>query len=294
VWEVSEDRSGNLGLACREKDEGMMNGMHSISVPIEEKLRNYIERAGPLTTKCWIWQGSVDKDGYGLLTWYEGDQKHQRAHRASWVFHNGEIPDELLALHHCDNPSCINPDHIYIGSPQDNMDDKWARGRHIPLVGEDHPLCKLSETDIALIRYFLTQGYGVNSLAKRYRVTHAAIQHIRDWKSWKHVEAFRPVDGQPLPVPPPLPYSGPPVLGLCKEPPKFNNTASRFKGVQRDGKRWYAQISLPGGPKGKTTWLGYFNTEVEAAIAHNNAIVHYGLERPLNVIDEAGNAEQIK
>jgi hypothetical protein len=184
----------NLGSTFQQAERG-----EGVSASIEEKLRNYIETPGPLSTKCWIWQGAFFDDGYGVCHWHDGDRLHQRAHRISWMFHNGEIPDDLLVLHHCDTPACVNPGHLYLGTPQDNMDDKMERGRHVAVEGEDHGCAKLSEMDVAHIRYFLEQGYGVNIPAERYGVTHAQIQHIRDRSAWKHVEAFRPSTGQPLP-----------------------------------------------------------------------------------------------
>jgi hypothetical protein len=256
--------------------------MHWNAVPIEERLRNYAEKSGPRPTKCWIWQGALFDDGYGVCHWHDGDRLHQRAHRVSWMFHNGAIHDELLVLHHCDTPACINPDHLYIGTPQDNMDDKMERGRHVAVKGEDHGCARLTETDVAHIRYFLEKGYGVIFLADRYRVTHATIQHIRDWKSWKHVEAFRPSDGQPLPVLPPC--AGPPLNRRRIKPPKV--IKSKFRGVYRDGRKWRACINLPGGPKGETKHLGSFDSELDAARAYNAAIIERGLNKPLNAIDE--------
>lgn len=79
------------------------------------------------TDDCWLWTGSTDKDGYG---WFWVDGKTATAHRFSYALHNdGAIPDGLYVCHSCDNPPCVNPDHLWLGTNQDNMDDCARKGR---------------------------------------------------------------------------------------------------------------------------------------------------------------------
>jgi len=81
-------------------------------------------------TGCWLWTGSCDKDGYGLMRFSVGRRATTTpAHRAMWQFRNGTMPAGRYACHSCDTPSCVNPDHIWPGSPQDNRDDCAAKGR---------------------------------------------------------------------------------------------------------------------------------------------------------------------
>lgn len=75
---------------------------------------------------CWEWVGTKNADGYGLLIW---DGKQYLAHRVSYELHRRPVPEGLFICHTCDNPSCVNPAHLYAGTHQDNMDDKVARGR---------------------------------------------------------------------------------------------------------------------------------------------------------------------
>lgn len=72
--------------------------------------------------ECWEWIAGKDKDGYG---WFKRD----RAHRAAWIFFNGRIPEGFLVLHTCDNPPCVNPAHLFLGTQQDNMTDCLKKGR---------------------------------------------------------------------------------------------------------------------------------------------------------------------
>jgi len=78
---------------------------------------------------CWLWTGAANAAGYGrLYVWPEG--KHQKAHRISYELHVGAIPDGMFVCHRCDNPSCVNPQHLFIGTRQDNVDDMNRKGRH--------------------------------------------------------------------------------------------------------------------------------------------------------------------
>jgi hypothetical protein len=98
--------------------------------PLHERL---LERVVFGATDCWHWCGSWNDFGYGRMS-YEG--KLQWAHRLSWRAFVGEIPAGLLVLHRCDNPGCINPDHLWLGTYGDNLRDAWAKGRHKGRTGE--------------------------------------------------------------------------------------------------------------------------------------------------------------
>jgi|EndMetStandDraft_8_1072994.scaffolds.fasta_scaffold717341_2 HNH endonuclease len=95
---------------------------------IREKLLSLIQVVqGPLETECWVWVGGRNNSGYGTIHrngWPEG------THRTSWQVHRGPIPDGLWVLHKCDVPSCCRPDHLFLGTAQDNIDDMMAKGRH--------------------------------------------------------------------------------------------------------------------------------------------------------------------
>jgi hypothetical protein len=101
-------------------------------IPDRVTIHGSIEKKFALKSKgrndagCWIWTGGLDKDGYGSL---RDGQKMKRAHRVSWEIHFGQIPEGMAILHKCNNPACVNPDHLKIGDHTDNMEDRKKNGR---------------------------------------------------------------------------------------------------------------------------------------------------------------------
>lgn len=131
---------------------------------------------------CWIWLNARDRKGYGH-TYVNG--KTVGAHRMSWFIHNGAIPDGMMVLHKCDNPSCVNPMHLFLGSGQDNVDDKVAKDRQAK--GSDHGRSKLTELDVAWIKSVYPKIKGP-ALSKRFNVTKQAIYHIVKGRWWTHIK----------------------------------------------------------------------------------------------------------
>lgn len=103
-----------------------------------------------VTPACWLWTGARSGLRYGGLK-HEG--KVLRTHRVSYELHKGPIPDGMSVMHRCDNPLCVNPDHLQIGTHLDNMQDMFSKGRRLPASGERNGRAKLSDQQAAEVAY---------------------------------------------------------------------------------------------------------------------------------------------
>lgn len=125
--------------------------------------------------------------GYGAF-WYKG--RMARAHRVSWVLHNGGIPEGIEVMHKCDVPACVRPDHLMLGTQADNVADMVAKGRDgkSPLHGEQTPWSKLTELDVQAIRLRLALKERHYIIARDYGVARTTITAISVGKNWKHLK----------------------------------------------------------------------------------------------------------
>lgn len=134
-----------------------------------------------LRNNCWVWLGWKNKKGYGRINILG---KHYMAHRASYLLFKGKIPEGMFVCHKCDNPSCVNPEHLFLGTNSDNMQDMLRKGREYYPNGEDHYNHKLTKEDIFNIR--LDQR-SQESIAKDYDVHRVTIGKIKRQLIWKHI-----------------------------------------------------------------------------------------------------------
>jgi hypothetical protein len=126
---------------------------------------------------CWLWLGVVDKKGYGTAS-FRGTG--YRAHRLSHIVFKGPIASGLFVCHRCDQPGCVNPDHLFLGTPTENNADMTNKGHRA--VGRRHGRAKLTFEIAELIRGSTLTDYAAG---KKYGVNHKSIKDIRACRSWK-------------------------------------------------------------------------------------------------------------
>jgi hypothetical protein len=127
---------------------------------------------------CWIWFGCRNRFGYGQIHYALHPCRFIMAHRASWLIFKGEIPKGIQVLHHCDIPWCISPDHLFLGTQQDNVDDMWNKGR-ANVESAHHALQKLtSEQAVEIQRLYATGGYFHRHIATMFGVSTSTIKSI--------------------------------------------------------------------------------------------------------------------
>lgn len=143
-------------------------------------LKDRFESKFRVTPGCWIWEAHIDRGGYGGFK----APNNKTAHRFSYRLYVGEIPDGLFVCHRCDNRRCVNPDHLFLGTTQENTADKVAKGRTARIFGEKNKCSKLTNADVYEIRATLDSH---EDAAKRFGVSASNICMIRSGKSWSHL-----------------------------------------------------------------------------------------------------------
>lgn len=147
--------------------------------PIEDRFWGFVDKSGD----CWLWTGARFDSGYGS---FSIKRKGCRAHRVSWELSFGPIPDGKLVLHRCDNPPCVNPSHLFLGTGADNSADMVQKNRH--LYGERNHNAKLTEAFVLEIRRDYASGATTfRDLAKHYGVHESIVADAVQGKTWKHV-----------------------------------------------------------------------------------------------------------
>ncbi len=139
---------------------------------------------------CWSWKAGRFDFGYGQF-WFEG--KTMKAHRMAWILTHGKIPDNKLVLHKCDNPPCVNPKHLWVGTYRDNTRDMIIKGRdnyigHIGLRGESSPFSRMKEDQVKLLRKMYKNKEGSTyKLAELFNISKSTAWEIVANKNWVHI-----------------------------------------------------------------------------------------------------------
>jgi len=135
--------------------------------------------------ECWIWTGARNADGYGHI---QIDNFVEKAHRLSYRLFIGNIPDGMCICHRCDNPSCVNPSHLFLGTKLDNARDREAKNRNTYLSGEKHKMAKLTSEQVESIRSTPIVKHGDKArIAMEYGVSQSCIGSILNRKTWKEI-----------------------------------------------------------------------------------------------------------
>lgn len=150
------------------------------AVPIAERFWPKVKKS----SACWEWVGARNSKGYGLLL---VDGRSSLAHRVSWILSGQPIPTGLCVLHQCDNPPCVRPSHLFVGTMKDNVRDMFTKGRDNHARGEQHPGAKLTERDVRSIRERKAQGVMPKHIAAEFKIGLAQIHSICTNKRWKHI-----------------------------------------------------------------------------------------------------------
>lgn len=137
---------------------------------------------------CWYWVGAGSSNGrYGCFRAGGKHGKHMGAHRAAWEIFKGEIPKGMHVLHRCDVPSCVNPDHLFLGTHKENMDDRAAKGRLRvrPMFGEKNGNAKLTLEKVEQMRLARADGQSVRLIAEKFGVGVMAARNAIVGKTWR-------------------------------------------------------------------------------------------------------------
>ncbi len=143
-----------------------------------DKVEEAVERDG-----CWTWLGFKNKKGYGMF-WLKGSMRY--AHRVAWTLERGPIPADLQVCHHCDNPPCVRPDHLFLGTAKANVHDSMKKGRCLRARGERVAGSKLSGFEVLEIRKKYRPGLGPK-LAAEFGINRMTVTQIIRRDTWKHI-----------------------------------------------------------------------------------------------------------
>lgn len=176
------DREWENLQQIRKEDNTIFSIRNWLQIKDVERFWTYVNLEGD----CWNWKGSLTvRGGYGQL-----NVRHKviKAHRISYALFYGDPDQDLFVCHKCDNPRCVNPSHLFLGTCADNTRDAWFKGR-LPLPplrqGTDVYCAKLTDNDVRHIKESMLPGV---ELAQLFGVSKSTISSIKKGKTWKHVE----------------------------------------------------------------------------------------------------------
>jgi hypothetical protein len=158
---------------------------------VSRKSSTWAERFWPKVDRrepheCWPWTADTSSGGYGFfhVSKVKGKKTRMVASRAAWIITHGAIADDAVVCHSCDNPICVNPSHLFVGTKADNSSDMAAKGRSVS--GERSPMAKLTWADVNAIRSAYSGGANLGELSRRYGCTRQTLREIVNGRTWRH------------------------------------------------------------------------------------------------------------
>ncbi len=152
-------------------------------IPLVERLQRRLKHDPQ--TGCLEWMGYRHPKGYGQIGRGSHEEGLVYTHIAAWeIAHGVSVPDGMFVCHHCNNPPCCNPEHLFIGSAKDNTDDMIQKMRHS--YGERHAT-KLNDRDARAVRELVRRGFTQQEIADEYRIARSMVGHIAQGNRWKHL-----------------------------------------------------------------------------------------------------------
>jgi hypothetical protein len=163
---------GHRALVCDEMELSQVN------------FDRFFARIKKSQNGCWEWSGVRWKNGYGRIM---VNGKRRKAHRVSFLIHNGFLTKKQLVCHTCDNPCCVNPEHLFLGSVKDNSDDKISKMRHG--IGSRNGRSVLSQDQVLMLRSMRVIDVidSLKEIADRLSVSTVSVRNVIKRKTWKHI-----------------------------------------------------------------------------------------------------------
>jgi hypothetical protein len=135
---------------------------------------------------CWYWTDHTNsRMGYGAI---KIGTQNRYAHQVSWELYKGEIPDGIHVCHSCDNPLCVNPHHLWLGTNKQNAHDRDKKRRNVNHKGEKHGMAKLSNDQVLQIKNELKNGAQGRDIANRFGVLEQTVSYIKSGKQWRSIQ----------------------------------------------------------------------------------------------------------
>ena len=173
--------TGTMGDAVKIEKKPYIDPKDQQMPSVEERFWSRVDKKS--RDGCWEWTAGKDDHGYGKLS--NGKGRHVKTHRYSWALHNGPIKKGLCILHKCDNPPCVNPEHLFAGTQLENIADMVSKSRH--QIGSRNSRAVLTESKVRIIKSRLDKGHKQQEIADAMGVARSLISLIKSGKRWGHV-----------------------------------------------------------------------------------------------------------